>query len=148
MSKVSPIVNNNGKHVSSGASHMAQNKLGKINANSIIPITAVRTYWKKTVPARRRISWAFNKIKRIGWKLFWMSVLLSVAAYFVPELREKAPVIYQVVDGGMQVMNFIFLWTVRLIAAIGKRELGSTIQEFLKALIELINQFENWASCL
>ena len=141
-------VNNDENLTTNGASHMVQNKISKINVNNIAPVKAGRTFWNNTAMTRRKICHAFYRIKRFGWKLFWMAVVLYVAAYFSPELRTKAPVIYQVVDGGMQVMNFIFLWTVRLISGAGNGNFVQTNRDFIKALIELINQFKDWASAL
>lgn len=89
-----------------------------------------------------------NKIARGLWRLVMMGIVLHVAEYFAPELRQHIPMLYQIVDGGMMLMNFTFEWGLKLITAIFTGKVLEVNPEFQHAVRELITTFTTWMTSI
>ena len=121
------------------------------------PTTALTVVETPEMPVANevRMQSAMSRLDCLGRRLgkdmcclVMMGIFLHVAEHFAPELRQYMPVVYQCVDGGMTLVNFIFEWVLKLLTAIFTGKIFEIIPEFQQAVRELLNTFCTWMTSL
>ena len=95
-----------------------------------------------------RVNALGTRLGRVMMTILVWGIVLHVAEHFAPELREQLPVLYQIFDGGLEVINFIYLWGMRSLAAIFQGRLLEVGPELNRALGELLQEFISWITAL